>query len=234
MNLPYDCARRGLSLAATIALICTIAAGCAPTADSSNSISPAPDAPHKIESLSALSADSIDSMSSARPQAPSGAASLLSQNAAQRAILDAPGRYRPVGNDLNPGRLMLLNDKAAEFPVFSNQLLDHLYSAIRKREAADEFRHLRLPNGLRPVVVTAILDKSGKLRELVLEQHSGKTVVDDTVIDACKYALFYDNPPKDALSGNGDYEARFEVSIEIFASDGKSSTFATDMGLALL
>jgi hypothetical protein len=192
--------------------------------------------PERVTDLSALSANSTLNASGA-------AAALRTANALERtraaesdrAFLDAPGRVRHVGTEQNPGEETLLNAKAAKFPTFCGSLLDHLFTELRHRERDDDIAVLRLPTELRPVIITATLDKNGRIRELVLEQHSGKGIIDRLFIDACKKALWAPAPPRDALTPDGVYRVRIEGHLENYATlDEKHWNFKTFLGIALL
>ena len=101
-------------------------------------------------------------------------------------------------------------------------------------ERSEEISRTKLPTDLRPVVITAIMDKNGKLTELILEQHSGKARIDQMMLDVCKKSIWYENPPVEALSGNGDYRLTIKLKLENFASsDEHHWSFITDLGLGI-
>ena len=128
----------------------------------------------------------------------------------------------------------LLNDKAAKFGNFSAVILDRIYARLALAEKTEEVSRLKLPTELKPVVLTAIMDKNGKLTELIVEHHSGKANVDNMLIDVCKQAIWYQNPPVEALSGDGDYRLTIRLKLENLASfDQTHWTFTTDLGLGL-
>jgi hypothetical protein len=145
-----------------------------------------------------------------------------------------PGIERNVGTDKNPGVVRLLNDKAAKFGIFSATILDRVYARLALAEKTEEVSRMKLPTELKPVVLTAIMDKKGKLTELIVEHHSGKANVDNMLIDVCKQAIWYENPPVEALSGDGDYRLTIRLKLENLASmDQTHWTFTTDLGLGV-
>ena len=114
-------------------------------------------------------------------------------------------------------------------------MLHHLWVAVRKAENENKIARLKLPRDLQPVVLTATLDSHGKLKEIVLEQHCGKGVVDRMFIDAAKKALWANNPPTEAAMPDGNYRVRAELRLQNFASTDEGLwSFKTYVGLALL
>jgi hypothetical protein len=139
-----------------------------------------------------------------------------------------------AGTEKNPGTERLLNDKAAKFGNFCEVILDRLFARLELAEKTDEISRTKLPTDLKPVIVTAIMDKHGQLQEIILEQHSGKAKIDNLLIDVCKKAIFYENPPPDALSDDGNYKFTIKLRLENFASmDETHWSFKTDISLGL-
>jgi hypothetical protein len=127
-----------------------------------------------------------------------------------------------------------MNLKAAQFGEFSGDLLDQLWGQVRLRETDDDIARLKLPDNLQPVILTATLAPDGKLQEIVIDQRSGKAIIDKLFIDACKKSIWTHNPPKAAALPNGTYQVRIEGRIENFASQSNRWTFKTYMGIAVL
>jgi hypothetical protein len=154
--------------------------------------------------------------------------------AGPRTFQTDPGISRVVGNEANPGTVRLLNAKAAQFGNFSALILDRIYARLIEAERSEEISRTRLPTDLRPVVITAIMNKSGKLTELILEQHSGKAKIDKMMLDVCKKSIWYENPPTDAISGDGTYQLTIKLKLENYASsDEHHWSFTTDLGLGI-
>jgi hypothetical protein len=155
-------------------------------------------------------------------------------SAGPRTFQTDPGISRTVGNDANPGKVRLLNDKAAKFGTFSGVILDHIYAHLIEAERTEEISRTRLPTEIRAVIITAIMDKSGKLTELILEQHSGRANIDQMMLNVCKKSIWYPNPPVDALSDDGTYKLTIKLTLENYASsDEHHWSFHTDLGLGL-
>jgi hypothetical protein len=152
----------------------------------------------------------------------------------QRVDLTDPGVSRDIGTDRNPGTVRLLNDKAAQFDNFCAVLLDRIYIQLTIAEKTEEISRTKVPTELKAAVVTAIMDKKGKLIEIILEQHSGKAKIDNLLIDACKKGIWYENPPEGALSGDGDYKLTIKLKLQNFASsDSTHWSFITDLAIGL-
>jgi len=218
-----------MALAAALA---AIGAGC--SSDSADTQNPAAvSTPRFVTDLSTLSAQPINPIMD--PSAAFAATHAGGGSGLEHANEEAPGTTRHVGNDQNPGVEQLLNPKAAKFANFTGLLVDHLYVAVRKREKTDEIARLNLETDLLPVILTATLDPSGKLKEIVLEQHCGKGILDRMFIDAAKSSLWVTNPPKDAAMPDGFYRMRVELRLENYASMGDNRWFfKTYIGIALL
>jgi hypothetical protein len=91
-----------------------------------------------------------------------------------------------------------------------------------------------LPSDIKPVVITAIMDKNGKLTELILEQHSGKARIDQMMLDVCKKAIWYRNPPAEALAEDGTYHLTINGRLENYASQDETHwSFFTRIGLGI-
>ncbi len=219
--------------------VAIFAAGCA--ADDKPP-SPAPDSgpqPKLLSDLSSVSDAPINPFA-ATNAAPARGEGMLHDSspdavkAGPRTFQMEPGISRVVGNESNPGTVRLLNAKAAKFGDFSALILDRIYARLIEAERTEEISRTRLPTDIRPVVITAILNKSGKLTELVLEQHSGKARIDQRLLDVCKKSIWYENPPAAALSGNGTYQLTIKLKMENYAStDEHHWSFITELGLGV-
>ncbi|MHB8382385.1 MAG: energy transducer TonB [Candidatus Binataceae bacterium] len=188
--------------------------------------------PNYVTDLSTLSAQPINPIMD--PSAAFAATHASSTGGSERATEEAPGTTRHVGPDQSPGTEKLMNPKAGKFASFSGTLVDRLWHAVFKQEQGERMSRINATADLQPVVLTATLDPSGKLKEIVLEQHSGKGLVDRMFIDAAKSALWADNPPKEAAMPDGFYRVRVELRIQNFASTDTHKYFTTWVGLALL
>lgn len=189
--------------------------------------------PNFVNDLSTLSPQPINPIMD--PSAAFAATHVYNAPGSERANEATPGTVRHVGPDQSPGTEKLQNLKAAKFASFSGMLVDRLWQAVYNQERTPEISRLNLPSDLQPVVLTATLDPSGKLKEIVLEQHCGKGIVDRMFIDAAKSALWADNPPRDAAMPDGFYRVRVELKMEPYASmDNNRKFFKTFVGLALL
>ncbi len=201
---------------------------------------PAPDAgsqPKLLSDLSSVSDMPINPLAAVNA-APARGDALLEDTgpvtSGPRTYEADPGISRTVGNEANPGTVRLLNAKAAKFGTFSGTILDHIYARLIEAERSEEIARTKLPTDLRAVIITAIMDKNGKLTELILEQHSGKAKIDKMLLEVCKKSIWYENPPVDALSGSGDYRLTIKLKLQNYASsDEHHWSFITDLGIGV-
>ena len=191
--------------------------------------------PHVVTDLSTLSpADALNPFGKKSSDAASTIAR-SAETAATRGSVQAMGTERHVGDDKHPGVERLLNKKAAQFDMLSMRVMDQLFGAMESLEDDDPIDRLKLPTGLRPVIITATLNNNGRLRDILIEQHSGEAAVDKMVVQACKRGLYINNPPPDALASDGTYKIRLETRLENYASmTGETWEFKTYLGMALL
>ena len=223
---------------AALFAVAILAAGCAaddkPPAANPDAGQPQP---KLLSDLSTVSDVPINPLASVK--APARGDALLhddsgSASAGPRTFEAEPGITRTVGNEANPGTVRLLNTKAAQFGTFAADILNHIYARLMIAERSEEIARTKLPTDLRPVVITAIMDKNGKLTELILEQHSGKARIDQMMLEVCKKSIWYENPPVEALSGDGNYRLTIKLKLENYASsDEHHWSFITDLGLGI-
>jgi hypothetical protein len=241
-------AKSGRAAAARAPMLLTVMIAACGSAQNKPAPKPAPageSARRVVTNLSSISAESappplalLDTAKGAGRQATaqsitSGAVSVQSAADLKRLFLDQPDSQRFGGTAAAPAHETLLNRKAAEFSEFSRVLLHQVSVAAQELEGAD-MPTATVPENLEPAVLTATMDRHGKLLELVLERHSVSGVVDQLIVKACKRGLWINNPPPAAQTG-GEYRIRIEGRIKNFeTTDGKHWTFETNVGLALL
>jgi len=222
--------------AAGLLAAAVMAAGCGGQDKPPEAAPGAAPVPQMVTDLSSVSNASIDPLGThAVPKRGEG---LLHESSGDtsgpRTFGAEPGLSRTVGNDANPAEVRLLNDKAAKFANFSQVILERIYAQLRLAEKTEEISRTKLPTDIRPVVITAIMDKSGKLTELILEQHSGKARIDQMMLNVCKKAVWYRNPPVDALAEDGTYHLTIQGRLENYASTDETHwSFITHIGLGI-
>ncbi len=217
------------AIGAALALLMLTLAACSDT-DEPKPLANQDSGPQQLTSLDSISNAPIEALKL------NGAAnaSLAPNPQAEAALTEAPHLMHQAGTDHDPAEESLLNDKAAEYAAFSHALLERLYVQMRDLERTEQYSQLKVPEDIKPVVITAIMDRDGDLKELILEQHSGRANVDKMVIAACKKALWYRNPPVGALSDDGDYKFTIHGEIQNYASrDGRHWQFITKIGLGI-
>ncbi len=228
--------RRNRFFAAALFAIAIFAAGCA--ADDKPP-APAPDAgpqPKLLSNLNDVNAVPVNPF--AINQVPQRGEGMILDHgpvsAGPRTYQTEPGISRVVGNEENPGTVRLLNSKAAKFGSFSGVILDRIYARLIEAERTEEISRTKLPTEIKAVIITAVLDKRGKLTELILEQHSGKAKIDKMMLDVCRKSIWYENPPVEALSGDGTYKLTIRLKLENYASSDEIHwNFITDLGLGI-
>jgi hypothetical protein len=218
-----------VALAAALALFTLTLGGCSDT-DEPKPLANQAIGPQQVTDLNSISNAPVDAL-----KLNGTAKASLAPNRDAEAVLTEPPRLtHEAGTDHDPAEESLLNDKAAQYAAFSHALLERLYVQMRDLERTDQYSQLKVPEDIKPVVITAIMDKDGNLKELILEQHSGRGNIDKLVIAACKKALWYRNPPVGARSDDGDYKLTIHGQIQNFASkDGRHWQFVTKIGLGI-
>jgi hypothetical protein len=153
----------------------------------------------------------------------------------KRLFGETPGTVHYAGRASSPGREMLANAKAQQFPIFCRTLLHQVFVATQKGERDISFSRERLPREIKPTVVSAIMNKNGRLTQLVLEESSSTGTVDQLILRACKTGLWTNNPPTAALAYDGNYRIRIEALISNYnnATKDESWTFSTQLSIAL-
>jgi hypothetical protein len=228
--------RFGPRIALAAALICG-GAGCGMLGAGQSAPSPAPQtAGGHVTNLASLSSQPAVIGTGTREALSAADALHLGPGAKNSSsVAETGAAVRHVGTEFNPGVERLLNRKAKRFPTFCAAMLDRLFARVRKRETDYSIATLKLPDNLQSTIIVATLDRSGKLKELVLEQHSGKGIVDRLFINACKESLSAPNPPADALTPDGVYKVRIDAKLENYATLGGGRwNFKAILGIALL
>jgi len=153
----------------------------------------------------------------------------------RRLFLDHPDSPRYAETMLPHAQERLLNAKAAEHPGFASLMLAQLLSEMVKEEKVEPMVTLALSEEVKPVIVIAVLDNKGQLKELIYQQHSGLAAIDNFVIASCKASLWANNMPKDAMSKDGHYRLRIEAQLSKYSADREGNqTFITQVGLGIL
>jgi hypothetical protein len=244
----------GAAAALGAGIIATVIAfGCSSQAPitaarSSPPLPAAPGSPQVITNLSQLSSGDTDTASL------SNAAKVLKANPSRdeaaevahgmgqdtpstlrRLFMEDPDSPRYAETMIPHTQVRLLNAKAAEYPGFSNMMITQLLSEMVKEEKVEPMVTLELSEEINPVILTAILDDKGQLKELIYQQHSGLAAIDNFVIAACKASLWANNMPKGALSEDGKYRLRIEAQLSKYSIDREGNhTFVTRVGLGIM
>jgi hypothetical protein len=234
------------------ALVMVMAAGCSwqqPSTTAQPAPPAAPGSPHVITNLSQLSSGDTDAASlntaakvlksnPSRSDDSGAVAHGLGQDTPstlRRLYVDHPESPRYAETLIPHTQVRLLNAKAAEYTGFSNMMLTQLLSEMVKEERLEPMVTLELSEEIKPVILTAVLDDKGQLKELIYQQHSGLAAIDNFVIAACKESLWANNMPKGALSKDGNYRLRIEAQLSKYSADRQGNqTFTTRLGLGIL
>jgi len=220
---------------AAILTAAIFAAGCAADDKPPPPVADAGAQPKVLSDLSSVSDAPIDPLGVNSVPAPGeGMVHETTVSGGRRTFDTDPGISKEVGTDRNPGTVRLLNTKAARYGNFCAAILDRLFAQIQLAEMTEEISRIKLSDDLKAVIITATMDRKGKLTEIILEQHCGNAKIDRMLIDACKKAIFYQNPPPQALADDGTYQLTIKLKLQNFASvDEAHWSFTTDVGLGL-
>jgi hypothetical protein len=153
----------------------------------------------------------------------------------KRLFGENPGTIGYSGVPSAPGKELLANAKAQQFPIFCRTLMHQVFVAAQSGEHDISFSRERLPREIKPAVVSAIMNKNGRLTQLVLEESSSTGTVDQLILRACKTGLWTNNPPPAALASDGNYRIRVEALISNYnnATKDEAWTFSTELSIAL-
>ena len=149
---------------------------------------------------------------------------IANQKTAQ--LIEAPSR--PAGD------ARLLNAKAAQYPEFAYDIVNRTL-AVAQDMAPQKLEQHRLPEDIKPIVLTAVMTPEGKLTDIYIEHRSGFSAVDQLFIDACKKGIWARNPPAGALSSDGTYRLRIEGIIFNYSYNHENLySYSTHVGIGLL
>jgi hypothetical protein len=133
-----------------------------------------------------------------------------------------------------PGDARLLNAKAAQYPEFAYDIVNRTL-VLAQDMAPQKLEQHRLPDDIKPIVLTAVMTPEGKLTDIYIEHRSGFSAVDQLFIDACKKGIWARNPPAGALSSGGTYRLRIEGIIFNYSYNHENLyTYSTHIGLGVL
>ncbi|HJU11041.1 MAG TPA: hypothetical protein VJ728_09190 [Candidatus Binataceae bacterium] len=201
-----------------------------------------PGEPRTVTDLSEISSaktvpapiSALNSTASASTQAEHNPNTIVQQNIERMFVSNVDQlRYRE-GRSNAPGEVSLLNDKARKFSEFSYQLLNQTLTAAHSIEP-DRLAGRKLPIDIAPMVLTAVMDSEGRLKDIAIDSHTGDHQVDQIIIDSCKQGLWSRNPPVGAMNPDGNYRLRIEGYIRAYSFDFKGRyKYETRLGLAIL
>lgn len=114
--------------------------------------------------------------------------------------------------DVAQGNLTMLNTKADRFAPFVRRVGTRVFQNLLIYQRNNlEAAEIIAANDV--VTARVILDRSGKLKTVQVEDHSGSIAVDQTLVDALRQAAFDDNPPPAAANASGEYEFVFQAQL---------------------
>jgi hypothetical protein len=152
---------RTAAIAAALALLLSTLAGCSDT-DEPKPLPNQNSGPQQVTDLNSISTAPIDTLK----MNGAASASLAPNRDAEAVLTEPPKLVHEAGTDHDPAEESLLNDKAAQYAAFSHALLERLYVQMRDLEGTEQYSQLKVPEDIKPVVITAIMDKNGDLKEL--------------------------------------------------------------------
>ncbi len=236
---------RSSAARSSLVLALVLAAGCAPNhpppdidRSALEPIVPTPGGTQVLTDLTQLS--DANTAALAPPDLPAPPPADQNRNASNNEVLthklaaNAPAtRYDYVPTKLKGGS-RLLNDKAREYAEFADLLLNQTLKAAQTMAPAKLGQH-RVPSDLAPTELTAVMDPEGRLKEIIIEQHSGDLSVDQLFIEACKQGIWSRNPPTGARASDGTYRLRVEGMVYNQSYDRYGEySYDTELGLSIL
>ncbi len=152
----------------------------------------------------------------------------------RRLFFEHPESAQYVSPENPPSEEKLLNAKARQFSAFADSLAHRVLLAAGELERGT-LAHRSLPDTIKPVILTAVMSPDGRLTDLIIEQNSGVTIVDQLMAQACKTGLWSNTPPPDALTRDGVYRLRIEGWVKNYQFTVHGTwTFETRVGIAVL
>ncbi len=132
------------------------------------------------------------------------------------------------------GNVTLLNTKANEFAPFVRRVGERVFQHLIIRQRRMELREIISAQA--PVRVRVLLDKSGKLKSVTVDDQSGSVTMDDSLNDAVHTAAFDNNPPPAAANAAGEFEFLFIAQLHAFdpGPGGTPSRIESRLSVALL
>ena len=123
--------------------------------------------------------------------------------------------------DVGQGSMTMLNTKADRFAPFVRRVGTRVFQNL----LIFQRQHLALNDIIaahEAVTVRCLLDKEGRLKDVMVEDRSGSLAVDQTLLDALREAAFDANPPPSAANAKGEFEFLFESRLSASIGDGPS------------
>lgn len=231
----------------SLAFAFVLLAGCAPwnplPADPDRRepvVSASASGPRVVTDLTKLSDADTSALAPVLPNPPSPPPPDTNRNASKNEVLthqlaaNAPAtRYNAESAKLKGGS-RLLNDKARQYAEFADLLLNQTLKEAQTMAPEKLGKH-RVPDDLVPTTLTAVMDPEGRLKEIIIEQHSGDLTVDKLFIEACKKGVWSRNPPPGARARDGTYRLRIEGTVYNTSYDRYGEySYDTELGLSIL
>jgi hypothetical protein len=194
----------------------------------------APARPEVVTDLSKLSDASTTALPPPDQPSPAPEDSSGNEPIGHQLAANAPNTRWNVTPSNFKGGSRLLNDKARQFADFTDILLDQTLKAAQTM-APDKLSQHRVPEGLVPTTLTAVMDSDGRLKEIIIDQHSGDLQVDQLFIEACKKGIWSRNPPPGARDSDGKYRLRVEGTVNNQSYDRYGQySYDTELGMGIL
>ena len=199
-----------------------------------------PEAPQVVTDLTRLSTASTSALAPQPPELPVAAPAESHRNASTNEVLthklaaSAPATRYDADTTKLKGGSRLLNDKARQYANFADLLLAQTLK-VAQIMAPEKLGQHRVPAELAATTLTAVMDSEGRLKEIVIEQHSGDLSVDKLFIEACKKGIWSRNPPPGARASDGTYRIRVEGIVYNTTYDRYGQySYDTELGLSIL
>ncbi len=132
------------------------------------------------------------------------------------------------------GNVTLLNTKANVFAPFVRRVGERVFQHLVIRQRRLELEQIMTARA--PVQMRVLLDRTGKLKSVQVDDQSGSVTMDDTLSDAVHTAAFDNNPPAAAANSNGEFEFVFVAQLRAFepGPGGQPSRIESRLSVGLM
>lgn len=115
-------------------------------------------------------------------------------------------------SNIKDGDITLLNTKASKHAVFVRRVAIQVFNKL-KASSWNSLSYREIKNLNIPALVTAILNKDGSLKKVIINKESNSNRFNNTIKEAVKYGANDPHPPISALATDGKFHFVFQSQI---------------------